>query len=343
VREVADGLRAWRTEGRRFALVTVLSTWASAPRPAGTRMAVAEDGEVLGNITGGCVEAAVHEAALAVLASGGPQRHRYGVTADDLVQVGLMCGGEIEVYVEPVEAEAPELDAVLDALAEGGSAALITGLDAEGRAQVADELEPSATETATARADAEGRTYLVHTFAPPPRMILFGAIDLADAVAAIGKFLGYRVTVCDARPVFATEDRFPHADEVVVAWPHRYLAGQDVDASTVLCVLTHDPKFDLPLIEAALATDAGYLGVMGSRQTQSERGAMLIERGVPRDALARLRGPIGLDLGARTPAETALSIAAEIVAWRHGRSGQPLRDLAVPIHDDSQTALVCKP
>ncbi|MFL6107947.1 MAG: XdhC family protein [Marmoricola sp.] len=341
MREVADGLRAWRSEGRRFALVTVLSTWASAPRPAGTRMAVAEDGQVLGNITGGCVEAAVHEAALAVLASGRPQRHRYGVTADDLVQVGLMCGGEIEVYVEPVDAEAPELDAVLGALAEGGSAAMVTGLDAEGRAQVADQLELTGTESATARTDAEGRTYLVHTFAAPPRMILFGAIDLADAVASVGRFLGYRVTVCDARPVFATQERFPNADEVVLAWPHRYLADQPVDPSTVLCVLTHDPKFDVPLIEAALATDAGYIGVMGSRQTQAERGAVLIERGVAREALARLRGPVGLDLGAQTPAETAVSIAAEIVAWRHGRSGQPLRDLGVPIHDVPQAALVC--
>jgi xanthine dehydrogenase accessory factor len=339
VREVADGLRAWRAAGRRFALVTVLSTWASAPRPPGTRMAVAEDGEVLGNVTGGCVEAAVHETALAVLASGRPQRCRYGVSADDLVEVGLMCGGEVEVLVEPVEpGSAEDLDEVLAAIEEGRHAVLVTGTD--------DAAAPDGAATgegAVARTDADGRTYLVHTFAPPPRMILFGAIDLADAVATAGRFLGYRVTVCDARPVFATPERFPNADEVVVAWPHRYLAEQQVDASSVLCVLTHDPKFDLPLIESALDTDAGYIGVMGSRQTQTERGATLVERGVPREALARLRGPIGLDLGARTPAEIAISVAAEIVAWTHGRSGQPLRDLAVPIHDVGRAALLCRP
>ncbi|MFL6061489.1 MAG: XdhC family protein, partial [Marmoricola sp.] len=253
--------------------------------------------------------------------------------------VGLMCGGEIEVYVEPVGAAdtvAPALDDVLAAIGEGRPAVLVTGLDG-----VPPESGPEG-EAALARTGADGETYLVHSFAAPPRMILFGAIDLADAVASTGRFLGYHVTVCDARPVFATTQRFPHADEVVVAWPHRYLAGQEVDASTVLCVLTHDPKFDLPLIEAALATEADYIGVMGSRQTQSERGTALIERGVPRAALARLRGPVGLDLGASTPAETAVSIAAEIVAWRHGRSGQPLRDLAVPIHDGAQTAVVCQ-
>ncbi|HET6165422.1 MAG TPA: XdhC family protein [Marmoricola sp.] len=317
MREVADGLRAWRADGRRFALVTVLSTWASAPRPVGTRMAVAEDGEVLGNITGGCVEAAVHEVALAVLASGRPERHRYGVASDDLVDVGLMCGGEIEVYVEPIEpGAAADLDEVLEALAAGRPATLVTG----------PHDEPC----------------LEHSFEAVPRMILFGAIDLADAVACAGRFLGYRVTVCDARPVFATAERFPNADEVVVDWPHRYLSRQQVDRSTVLCVMTHDAKFDLPLIEAALATDAGYIGVMGSRQTQSERGTTLIERGVPREALARLHGPIGLDLGARTPAETAVSVAAEIVAWRHGRSGRPLREVTEPIHDEPQAALVCR-
>lgn len=318
MREVAEGLRAWRAQGRRFALVTVLSTWASAPRPVGTRMGVAEDGEVLGNVSGGCVDAAVHEVALAVLAHGRPERHRYGVATDDVVAVGLMCGGEIEVYVEPVEPGAPhDLDPVLDALAAGRPASLRTG--------------------------PRDAPLLEHSFEAVPRMIIFGAIDLADAVASAGRFLGYRVTVCDARPVFATEARFPNADEVVVAWPHRYLAEQHVDEATVLCVLTHDPKFDLPLLEAALATDAGYIGVMGSRQTQSERGATLIERGVPRESLVRLHGPIGLDLGARTPAETAVSIAAEIVAWRHGRSGLPLRDLAVPIHDVPQVATVCGP
>jgi xanthine dehydrogenase accessory factor len=157
----------------------------------------------------------------------------------------------------------------------------------------------------------------------------------------MGRFLGYRVTVCDARAVFATPARFPEADEVVVDWPHRYLAQQDVDPSTVLCVLTHDPKFDIPLLEVALRTDAGFIGVLGSRRTQADRVARLRERGVPEDALARLRGPVGLDLGARTPAETAVSIAAEIVAAREGRTGAPLRDLDAPIHGEPSPAVGC--
>jgi len=163
-------------------------------------------------------------------------------------------------------------------------------------------------------------------------MLVFGAIDFAAAVARVGKLLGYRVTVCDARPVFATAKRFPEADEVVVEWPHRYLARTEVDGQTVICVLTHDPKFDVPLLEVALRTDAAYIGAMGSRRTHDDRLARLREEGVTEDELARLASPIGLDIGARTPEETAVSIAAEIVAHRWGGSGARLTDTAGPIH-----------
>jgi xanthine dehydrogenase accessory factor len=172
----------------------------------------------------------------------------------------------------------------------------------------------------------------VQSFAPPPRMLVFGAIDFAAAVARAGKFLGYRVTVCDARPVFATRRRFPDADEVVTDWPHRYLAGQNVDARTVICVLTHDPKFDVPLLEVALRTPAGYIGAMGSRRTHDDRLARLREVGLTEDELARLRSPIGLDLGARTPEETAVAIAAELIQLRWGGSGRPLTATTGRIH-----------
>src|SRR5690348_7650018 len=172
-------------------------------------------------------------------------------------------------------------------------------------------------------------------------MIVFGAIDFATAVARIGRFLGYRVTVCDARAVFATPARFPDADEIVVTWPHRYLAAQQIDASTVLCVLTHDPKFDIPLLEEALRGEAGYIGVMGSRRTHADRLARLRERGIDEAALSRLHAPIGLDLGAQTPAETAVSIAAEIIAARQGRTGLPLRELETPIHAEAWVNLLC--
>ncbi|MFF3204498.1 XdhC family protein [Streptomyces sp. NPDC002962] len=178
-------------------------------------------------------------------------------------------------------------------------------------------------------------TVLVESSVPPPRMIVFGAIDFASALVRVGKFLDYRVTVCDARPVFATEARFPQADEVVVEWPHRYLERTEVDARTVLCVLTHDAKFDVPLLRLALRLPVAYVGAMGSRRTHLERNARLREVGVTDLELARLRSPIGLDLGARTPEETALSIAAEIVADRRGGSGVSLTGAHTPIHHDA--------
>ncbi|MFE6164610.1 XdhC family protein, partial [Streptomyces sp. NPDC056486] len=177
-------------------------------------------------------------------------------------------------------------------------------------------------------------TLLVESSVPPPRMIVFGAIDFASALVRIGKFLGYRVTVCDARPVFATAARFPDADEIVVEWPHKYLKRTEVDARTVLCVLTHDAKFDVPLLELALRLPVAYVGAMGSRRTHEDRNARLREVGVSDLELTRLRSPIGLDLGARTPEETALSIAAEIVANRRGGSGVSLMGAHTPIHHD---------
>lgn len=179
-----------------------------------------------------------------------------------------------------------------------------------------------------------GVTLFVESSVPPPRMIVFGAVDFATALVRAGKFLGYHVTVCDARPVFATRARFPEADDLVVDWPHRYLRDTATDGRTVLCVLTHDAKFDVPLLETALRLPAAYVGAMGSRRTHEDRDRRLREVGLTEDELARLRSPIGLDLGARTPQETALSIAAEIVAARRGGSGAPLTGSGTPIHHD---------
>ncbi len=172
----------------------------------------------------------------------------------------------------------------------------------------------------------------VQSFAPPPKMYVFGAIDFASAVARIGKFLGYRVIVCDARAVFATRDRFPSADEVIVAWPDDFLKTAEVDARSVICVLTHDPKFDVPVLKAALETPAGYIGAMGSRRTHDNRTARLKEEGVSDEQLARVSSPIGLDIGSRTPEETAVAIAAEIIAFRTGHTGGRLAERTGPIH-----------
>ena len=176
----------------------------------------------------------------------------------------------------------------------------------------------------------------IESFAPPPRMIIFGAVDFTAALAKVGKILGYRVTVCDARPVFATVARFPMADEVVVSWPDRYLADVSPPLSRrdVVCVLTHDPKFDVPAIVSALATDVGYLGAMGSRRTTDTRNERLREAGVDEAGIARVMAPIGLDIGARTPEETAVAVCAEIIALRTGRVAPSLRDVAGPIHRD---------
>ncbi|AVV45565.1 XdhC family protein [Streptomyces sp. ID05-04B] len=181
-----------------------------------------------------------------------------------------------------------------------------------------------------------GLSVFVESSVPPPRMLVFGAIDFAAALVRVGKFLGYHVTVCDARPVFATRTRFPEADDIVVDWPHRCLRRTRTDDRTVVCVLTHDAKFDVPLLEAALRLPAAYIGAMGSRRTHEDRDRRLREIGLTDAELARLRSPIGLDLGARTPEETALSIAAEIVAARHGGTGLPLSESHTPIHHDTE-------
>ncbi|MBA3611099.1 MAG: XdhC family protein, partial [Rubrobacter sp.] len=172
----------------------------------------------------------------------------------------------------------------------------------------------------------------IQSFAPPPKMYVFGAIDFASAVARVGKLMGYRVIVCDARAVFATRERFPTADEIVVAWPDEFLKTAEVDKRSVICVLTHDPKFDVPVLKAALETEAGYIGAMGSRRTHDNRTARLKEEGVSDEQLSRISSPIGLDVGARTPEETAVAIAAEIIASRTRHSGGRLAERSGPIH-----------
>ena len=364
--DVVDEVSRLYESGDRFALATVVGTWSSAPRQPGAAMVVSTAGEPTGSVSGGCVEGAVYDLAQEVMASGEAVLQRYGVSDDDAFAVGLTCGGVIDVFVEPVDPSAyAQLPAVVASVRAHQPVAVATVVDGPGNVgahlavwadvdrpaegslgsrrlddAVADDvrgmLDHGTTGLLRIGPDGERRqdelTVFVQSFAPPPRMLVFGAIDFAAAVARVGKFLGYRVTVCDARPVFATAKRFPEADEVVVEWPHRYLRSTEVDARTVICVLTHDPKFDVPLLEVALQTDAAYIGAMGSRRTHDDRLARLREEGVTEEMLARLASPIGLDIGARTPEETAVSIAAEIVAHRWGGSGAPLTETDGPIH-----------
>jgi xanthine dehydrogenase accessory factor len=364
VREVLADLVQWWEAGESIGVGTVVQTFRSAPRPAGASMLVGPDGTAVGSVSGGCVEGAVYEAAQEVLSGGGPVLEKYGVSDDDAFSVGLTCGGILHVYVEKVDRTTfPELGDVARSIRAREPVAVVTCIkgpeDRLGRRLVIWDDE-SAGSLGSARLDdaatddvrgllAQGHTTVLHyghdgerrgdelelfvaAYAPPPRMLVFGAIDFAAAVAKVGAFLGYQVTVCDARPVFATERRFPDAHEVVVEWPHRYLSRTKVDERTVICVLTHDPKFDVPLLEIALRTPAAYVGAMGSRRTHADRLERLREIGLGADELARLHSPIGLDLGARTPEETAVSIAAEIIGERWGGSGRRLTETDGAIH-----------
>jgi xanthine dehydrogenase accessory factor len=367
VRELlGELLLRWRA-GRPVALAVVTETWASAPRQPGAAMLVDGDGTAVGSVSGGCVEGDVYERCLEVLASGQPQTVRYGVSDDAAFAVGLPCGGSIAVFVHRVDRFSfPELPQLADLVAAGTPVALLTGVDGAAPRHLVvtaderhgslggDRLDDAATDDGRGML-AAGRTGLLHyglegrrrglgtdvlvlSFAAAARMIVAGVTDHAAAVARVGAFLGYRVTVCDAREVFATAARFPDADEVVVDWPHRYLAAEAaagrIDARTVVCVLTHDPKFDVPVLQVALQLPLAYVGAMGSRRSHEDRLARLREAGLDPAALARLASPIGLDLGARTPEETAVSIAAEIIAVRWGGTGARLGDSTGPIHSD---------
>src|SRR5437764_7980907 len=365
VRDILNRITKWWEAGESFGLATVVRTYRSAPRDPGAALAVASSGdhEVVGSVSGGCVEGAVYELSLDVCQTGDPVLETYGVSDDDAFAVGLTCGGIIDIVVERIDrTQFPELGDIAAAVERGEPVAVATVISGPGRigarrviwassssgtlggarldAAVDDDVRGMLAQglTGIRRYGEHGErrgdelSVFVNSFAPAPRMLVFGAIDFAAAVARVGKFLGYHVTVCDARKVFATASRFPDADEVVVDWPHRFLAATDVDARTVICVLTHDPKFDVPLLEVALRTPAAYIGAMGSRRTHDDRLARLREAGMSEAELARLRSPIGLDLGARTPEETAVSVAAELIQLRWGGSGKPLTVTSGRIH-----------
>ncbi|MGY0019536.1 XdhC family protein [Streptomyces sp. cg35] len=372
--DIAEELNRWVEQGRDFAVATVVAVGGSAPRQPGAALAVDSEGTAIGSVSGGCVEGAVYELCQEALRDGVTHLQRFGYSDDDAFAVGLTCGGVIDILVTPVRASDEAVRGVLAtalATAATGEAAAVARIvsgpaellgrallvrpdgSSEGGFGAHPELDRTVAGEALAYLDA-GRTatleigeqgsrcgapltLLVESSVPAPRMIVFGAIDFASALVRMGKFLGYRVTVCDARPVFATAARFPEADEIVVEWPHRYLERTDVDGRTVLCVLTHDAKFDVPLLHLALRLPVAYVGAMGSRRTHLDRNERLRDVGVTELELARLRSPIGLDLGARTPEEVAVSIASEIVAHRRGGSGVSLTGAHTPIHHEPRS------
>ncbi|MCV9994297.1 XdhC family protein [Paeniglutamicibacter sp. ZC-3] len=357
--------------GESFVLATVVQTSSSAPRETGTCMAIMGDGSVIGSVSGGCVESDIYIRAEEVLATGEPVLQKYGFTDDEAFTVGLTCGGTIHVYIERVrQQELDHLQAVAAAILRGEQVASVTVLRGatesshmlvftdrhEGNIGSEDSVQGT---LATVRQmlargvcgmvhldadDKDGETgemIFINSFVPPPRMIVFGTNDFAVALVRMGKVLGHHVTICDARGVFTTAERFPDADEIVVSWPNKYLEETHIDDRTILCVLTHDEKFDDPLLEVALRSPAAYVGAMGSRSTTDRRRERLVARGLNESELLRLNAPIGLDLGARTPEETAISILAEVISQRENASCRQLNREAGPIHATPLEQLVC--
>jgi xanthine dehydrogenase accessory factor len=302
MKEIADDLRRWRERGdEQVALATVVATRGSAPRPVGSKLAISEQGELAGSVSGGCVENEVYEEAQAILAGAEPKLCSYGISDEQAWSVGLPCGGEIDVFVEQMRWE--EIEPVLDAIERGERITVVVG----------DGL-------------------LHQEYGPPPRLLVFGAVDTAEALSAAAKQLGWHTIVADARGKFATAERIPSADELLVEWPVEVLARVEPDAWTAVVVLTHEDRFDIPALAGSLRSDAFYVGALGARRNQERRRVRLLEEGLSEEEIDRIAGPVGLDIGAETPAETAVSILAEILAVRAGRSGGSLKESKGRIH-----------
>ena len=371
VKDLLDDLDRWRGSGKRVAVARVVDIEGSGPREPGAAMAVSSDGEVVGSVSGGCVEGAVVTEALSVLAGDrAPGIVTFGYSDDDAFAVGLTCGGTIRLYIEELNwrrstknlaerlraqqpvalatiVDGPAVGRKLLVTPDGGPLGSLghAELDRVVHRDALAELEagrsgvrhygPEGQTTPEDLIDTPVVSVFVESWAPPPQMWIFGAVDFTAALAKVAKVLGYRVVVCDAREIFATRRRFPMADEVRVTWPGAMFEerGAQLSARDAVCILTHDPKFDVPAVQGALASKVGYIGVMGSRTTHAKRMQRLAEVGVtdPHE-LDRLMSPIGLDIGARTPEETAISICAEIIARRTGRVTPSLRDGDGPIH-----------
>ena len=323
MRELADSIERWRARGDRVALATVVATRRSAPRPVGSKLIVSERGELLGSVSGGCVESDVAVTAAEVIAEGTPRLLTYGIDDEQAWSVGLPCGGEIDVFVERFEGELP------DSAEPAVALTVLTGERAgEHRLLSGDEVEPGPSRVL----ELDGETVFAEVLGPPPRLIVVGGIDTAEELCRSAKALGWRTAVADPRPGLVTRERLPSPDELVVAWPAEALEQLAPGADTAVVVLTHEERLDVPALVSALASEAFYVGAIGSRRTQGKRRERLLEAGVGEEELERLAGPAGLDLGAHSPAETALSILAEVLAVRAGRSGGRLVERSGPIH-----------
>ncbi|MBX7201401.1 MAG: XdhC family protein [Rhodospirillaceae bacterium] len=317
-----DQLAAWARDGRGVALATVAATWGSSPRPVGSHMAVADNGEFAGSVSGGCIEGAVVEAARAAIASGKPQMLEYGVTNEAAWEVGLACGGRIQVFVQPKPVVLEELQAARAAHrlcavvtdTHSGAQLLVDGDTLSGDLCLSDdEVMEARGRIAADKSGIAPYGHLVRVYAPEPRMVIVGAVHIAQALAPMAKIAGFAVTVIDPREGFAKSGALAGID-AIVAWPDEAMAGIEPDARTAVVTLTHDPKLDDPALAAALKSEAFYIGALGSRKTHAKRLERLAEAGFTGDDIARIHGPVGLDINALTPAEIAVSILAQVVA-----------------------------
>lgn len=316
MREVLDELEQWTREGEEIALATVVETWGSSPRPLGSKMVVTRSGKMAGSVSNGCIEGAVFEEAQKVLKSGKPKLAAFGVADEVAFEVGLACGGHIEVFVQPL---APVHRRLIEMLERNEAATLRTNL-------VTGEADLTAgSQAGSELARREGDVF-VEPLRRPAHLVIVGAIHIAIPLHRLAKLMGYRVTVVDARSKFATKERFPEADELIVSWPDEALSKLTLDRSTYVVILTHDPKFDLPALRSVLGKEVGYIGAIGSRKTNQNRFDALRAEGFSDEQLSRVHGPVGLDLGGRGAEETALGILAEITAVRFGGSGVFMRE-----------------
>ena len=347
MREIASDLERWRAGGEPFAVATVVATRRSAPRPVGAKLGVSASGELVGSVSGGCVENDVYACAREVIDGAAPRLVSYGISDDEAFEVGLPCGGEIDVWIE--RGDPALVQRQLEALGRGERAVRLTVVAGDGAGRELLVLEsgerhgvgpPELGELApelirggrSTLVEANGRTVFADVLGPPPRVLIFGAVDTAEALARAAKGVGWRTVVADARGRFATRERIPSADELVVAWPDEVLERMPPEHDTAVVVLTHDDRFDVPALAGALRSEAFYVGALGSRRNQERRRERLREAGLEEEEIDRIAGPCGLDLGASTPAETAVSILAEILAVRAGRDGGPLRHARGRIH-----------
>ncbi len=315
MREVLPELNEWIGGREELAVATVIETWGSSPRPLGSKMLVTRSGKMAGSVSNGCIEGAVFEEAQKVLKSGAPKVAAFGVADEVAFEVGLACGGHIEVFIQPLGKAHRQLIGMLN---RNEAATLRTNLTT-GEAEVATGTPPG---SELARRDGD---VFIEPFRRPAHLVIIGAIHIAIPLHRLAKLMGYRVTVIDARAKFATKERFPEADELLVAWPDEAMAKVEIDSSTYVVILTHDPKFDLPALRSVLSQQPGYIGAIGSRKTNQNRFDALRREGFTEEQLSRVHGPIGLDLGGRGAEETALGILAEITAVRFGGSGVSMR------------------